>query len=519
MTPRADAGTGAKPATAPGGSPVRPMLIARRLGVHTQQEAVVYLRTDCGVCRSEGLSPRAQVIVAVGDIEIRATLHQVSGDLVAPGEAGLSEVAWARLGLHDGESLTVSHARPVASLDHVRRRIFGHRLDDAALHAVLKDIVAGRYSDIHLASFITTCSVLPLDERETIALTRAMVDAGQRLTWTKRPIVDKHSVGGLPGNRTTPIVVAIVAAHGLTIPKTSSRAITSPSGTADTMETLAPVDLPLALMRRVVERESGCIVWGGSVGLSPADDALIRVERALDLDPEGQLVASVLSKKVAAGSTHLVLDMPVGPTAKVRSAEAAELLAARLTAVAAGFGLRTSILVSDGTQPVGHGIGPGLEARDVLAVLRNAPDAPADLVRRACRLAGALLEFGGRAPHAMGEALAERTLADGRAWAKFQRICEAQGGMRVPPVAEYRRPVLATRSGRIATLNNRRLAKVAKLAGAPDAKAAGLDMHVRLGSEVRAGDALYTIHAQTPGELDYALDYACANADLVGIEA
>jgi len=168
---------------------------------------------------------------------------------------------------------------------------------------------------------------------------------------------------------------------------------------------------------------------------------------------------------------------------------------------------------------VGHGIGPELEARDVLTVLRNAPDAPADLVRRACQLAGALLEFGGRAPHAMGEALAERTLADGRAWAKFQRICEAQGGMRVPPVAEYRRPVLATRSGRIATLNNRRLAKVAKLAGAPDAKAAGLDMHVRLGSEVRAGDALYTIHAQTPGELDYALDYACANADLVGIEA
>jgi len=517
MTRRADAGAAPMPAEATGISSAGSSLVARRLGVHTQQEAIVYLRTDCGVCRSEGLSPHAQVIVTAGATEIRATLHQVSGELLAPGEAGLSEVAWARLGLGDGGTLTVAHARPVASLDQVRRRIFGHRLDDAALHAILKDVVAGRYSDIHLASFITACSVLPLDEAETVGLTRAMVDAGQRLTWTKRPVVDKHSVGGLPGNRTTPIVVAIVAAHGLTIPKTSSRAITSPSGTADTMETLAPVDLPLATMRRVVERESGCVVWGGSVGLSPADDALIRVERALDLDPEGQLVASVLSKKVAAGSTHLVLDMPVGPTAKVRSAEAAELLAARLTAVAASFGLRTSVMVSDGTQPVGRGIGPALEARDVLAVLRNADDAPQDLLRRACRLAGALLEFGGRADHAMGEGLAERTLADGRAWAKFQRICEAQGGMRTPPVADYRRAVLATRSGRVAALNNRRLAKVAKLAGAPDAKAAGLDMHVRLGVEVRAGDALYTIHAQSPGELDYALDYASANADLVGI--
>jgi thymidine phosphorylase len=506
MKPHADAASG------------RPTLLARRLGIHTKQEAIVYLRTDCGVGRSEGLSPQSQVVVAAGGKEIRATLHQVSGDLLAAGEAGLSEVAWRRLNLRGGESLTLVHARPVSSHDFVRSRIFGHRLDDAALHAILKDIVAGRYSDIHLASFITACSVLPLDEAETVSLTRAMVDSGQRLTWTKRPIVDKHSVGGLPGNRTTPILVAIVAAHGLTIPKTSSRAITSPSGTADTMETMAPVDLPLAAMRQVVERESGCIVWGGSVGLSPADDSLIRIERALDLDPEGQLVASVLSKKAAAGSTHLVLDVPVGPTAKVRSAEAAELLAVRLLAVASVCGMRTTLMVSDGTQPVGRGIGPALEARDVLAVLQGSPEAPPDLMRRACRLAGALLELGACAPHGMGEGIAERTLADGRAWAKFQRICEAQGGMRQPTVAQYRQEVFATRSGRVAVMNNRRLAKVAKLAGAPDAKAAGVDMHVRLGLNVRAGDALYTIHAQTPGELDYALDYASANADIIGIE-
>src|SRR5204863_2338644 len=161
---------------------------------------------------------------------------------------------------------------------------------------------------------------------ETVALTKAMVNVGERLSWPGKPILDKHSVGGLPGNRTTPIVVSIVAAHGLTMPKTSSRAITSPAGTADTMETLAPVDLDLPSIRRVVEQEYGCIVWGGSVRLSPADDILIRIERALDVDSEGQLIASVLSKKIAAGSSHLVLDMPVGPTAKVRSAESAQVL-------------------------------------------------------------------------------------------------------------------------------------------------------------------------------------------------
>src|SRR5690349_5728888 len=154
-----------------------------------------------------------------------------------------------------------------------------------------------------------------------------MIDGRQRLQGESSPIVEQHSGVGLPGNRTTPIVVAIVAACGLTIPKTSSRAITSPAGTADTMEVLAPVDLTLEHMRRVVESEGGCIVWGGAMALSPADDILIQVERPLDFDGDGQLTASILSKKIAAGSTHLLIDMPVGATAKVRTPESARSLA------------------------------------------------------------------------------------------------------------------------------------------------------------------------------------------------
>jgi thymidine phosphorylase len=303
------------------------------------------------------------------------------------------------------------------------------------------------------------------------------------------------------------------------MPKTSSRAITSPAGTADTMETLAPVNLDLATMRRVVEREGGCVVWGGAVSLSPADDALIRVERALDLDSEGQLVASVLSKKIAAGSTHVVLDLPVGPTAKVRSHAAAAALSVSLRDAAAAFGLVTRVLVTDGTQPVGHGIGPALEAHDVLAVLQGREDAPADLRRRAVALAGALLELAGAAKDGDGEALAARVLADGSAWAKFQRICEAQGGMRHPPRASFIRPVLAPAGGRVRLIDNRRLARVAKLAGAPADKAAGVELHARPGELVARGAPLFTVHAENAGELDYALAYVGANPDIIGLEA
>jgi thymidine phosphorylase len=490
---------------------------ARRLGLDTQYEAVVVMHKECAVCRSEGFSAHARVLLCNGERRVIATLYQATGDLVAHNEAALSESAWRRLGLNNGGNVTVAHPAPLDSLSHVRSRIYGHDLGEPSFNAIIRDVVDGKYSDIDLSSFLTACAVRPLDRKEILALTHAMVETGERLRWPAGTIVDKHCVGGLPGNRTTPIIVAIVASLGLTMPKTSSRAITSPAGTADAMETMAPVDLDTAAIRQVVEREGGCVVWGGAIKLSPADDILIRVERALDLDSEGQLIASVLSKKIAAGSTHLVIDMPVGPTAKVRGAETAETLSRDIIGVAETFGLQVRIVTTDGLEPVGRGIGPALEARDVLAVLRCEADGPRDLRQRAIALAGALLELAGAAPAAGGEAMAAKALDDGRAWAKFQRICEAQGGMRVPPTSSQRRPLLADRPGFVQAIDNRKIARLAKLAGAPDDKAAGVDLHVSVGDPVTARQPLCTVHAESPGELAYAFDYVAANPDIVEV--
>jgi thymidine phosphorylase len=491
----------------------------RRLRIDTYQEPVMYMRRDCPVCRSEGFAAHSRVRIEHGERSIIATLNVVDGDLLAPMEAGLSEYAWQLLGAEEGAVAHVSHPTPLDSLSHVRAKVYGRRLASAALRAIIGDIVDGRYSAVEIAAFVTACANDRLDEDETTALTLAMVDTGERLHWERSPIADKHSVGGLPGNRTTPIVVAIATACGLIMPKTSSRAITSPAGTADMMETLAPVDLDLAAMRRVVDREGGCVVWGGAVRLSPADDLLIRVERVLDLDSEGQLVASVLSKKVAAGATHVVVDVPIGPTAKVRSPAAAAQLAALLVRTGRNVGLSVSPVITDGAQPVGRGIGPALEARDVLAVLRGDGAAPADLRERAVLLASHVLELCAAAAPGAGLSLARRVLDDGRAWRKFQAICAAQGGMREPPVAPYRHDILATRSGAVTNVDNRRLARVAKLAGAPLDPAAGIELLVHLGNQVAAGQPLFTVHAESPGELAYALEFLQRQPDVIQVDA
>jgi thymidine phosphorylase len=503
---------------APIGEPfARNNIRARRLGIDTRYEAVVLMHKQCQICRSEGFTAHARVLLRSRTQRVIATLYQVTGDLIAHDEAILSEPAWKRLELRDGDTIAISHPTPLDSLSHVRSLIYGNRLGESAFHAIIGDIVDGQYSDIHLSSFLTACAARPLDENEILALTHAMVEAGDRMVWPAGIIADKHSVGGLPGNRTTPIVVAIVASCGVMMPKTSSRAITSPAGTADTMETLAPVELETADIRRVVEREGACVVWGGAVNLSPADDILIRVERAIDLDSEGQMIASILSKKIAAGSTHLVIDLPVGPTAKVRSEQAAQALSAGLATAGETFGLKTKVVSTDGSQPVGRGIGPALEARDVLAVLRREADAPADLRQKAIALAGALLELANAAAANQGEIVAAQALDSGRAWTKFQRICEAQGGMRTPPASLQQRPIFAEQSGRVHAIDNRRIARLAKLAGAPDDKAAGVDLHVRAGDHVERGEPLCTVHAVAPGELAYAFEYSAANPDIIGV--
>ncbi|MGR9089533.1 MAG: thymidine phosphorylase family protein [Gammaproteobacteria bacterium] len=483
------------------------VVAATGFSIDTRQEPVIFLRMDSPVARSEGFAAMSRVSATANGRSILATLVFVGEELLRPGEAGLSNAARRLLAVENGEPVTLSHPAPVDSLAFVRRKIYGNTLGATELRAIIADIVAGRYMDVHLAAFITACANDRLDTNEIVHLTEAMVVAGQRLRWPRGRVVDKHSVGGLPGNRTTPIIVPIVAAHGLVMPKTSSRAITSPSGTADTMETLAPVDLDLATMRRVVESEGGCIAWGGSVSLSPADDILIRVERALDIDSEGQLIASILSKKIAAGSTDVVIDMPIGPTAKVRTEASADHLGSLLRHVGAELGLNVEVLVSDGRQPVGRGIGPALEARDVLAVLHCDADAPQDLRDRATRLAGALLETAGVAAPGCGNALAAQTIDDGRALKKFLAICAAQGGLREPPHAAYHYDVFADRDGTVATIDNRIVARIAKLAGAPADKAAGISMNCRIGDRIARGDILMTIHAESPGELEYALAF------------
>lgn len=488
------------------------MLRLKRIGINASPEFVAYLAHDCTAYRVEGFKALAKIEVGADGRQVLATLNIVNDPaILGPDEVGLGEAAFEKLGLREGAEVAVAQAPPPASAEKLRAKIGGATLAEADYQAIIADVAAHRYSKAELAAFLIACAGF-MTTGEVMGLTRAMADAGTRLDWGGEMVVDKHSIGGIPGNRTSMIVVPIVAAHGLTMPKTSSRAITSPAGTADTMEVLANVNLPVERMQEIVRDVKGCLAWGGAVNLSPADDILIRVERPLGIDTPEQMVASILSKKIAAGVTHLVVDIPLGPTAKVRSEREAVRLRKLFEHIGAALGLELEVVFSDGAQPVGRGIGPVLEARDVMDVLTGRTQGLEALRDKAVMLAGHVIEFDPALRGGEGHRIARALLDSGAALEAMQRIIAIQGAQTERyELGSLERAVTAPQAGRVTGLDNLRLARIARLAGAPMDKGAGLDLAVALGAEVAAGDTLYTLYAHHPADFEFATAMAAAN--------
>jgi thymidine phosphorylase len=497
------------------------MFRLRHLPIDTLREHVIMIHEQTVRSGDLGFNPLDRVRVWGIDSqreensEIVGVLNFCRGSLLEPDEIGLSDEAFRDLGLPESAQVNASLAVAPASVDLVRAKLAGGQLQRVDFEAILADVAARRYSRVELAMFVFACSLKKLDLGELVDYTRAMIQTGEQLSFGSGPVVDKHCIGGIPGNRTTMIVVPILAALGLTVPKTSSRAITSPAGTADTMGVLADVSLSTERILEVTKQVGACIAWGGALDLAPADDVLITVERPMELDTEAQMVASILAKKKSVGATHALIDIPVGRSAKVRTYAAAEELAALFRAVAGQIDLRIEVCLTEARAPVGRGIGPVLEALDVLAVLRRERDAPQDLREKSLYIASRLLEMSGEVSAGAGYREARAVLDSGAALKKFNQIQSAQGARELPPAARFRHTICSHADGRIREIDCWEIARVAKRAGAPANVAAGVRLLRTVGDVVAKDDPLFEIHSSSETQLDEARTYAEQHPEIV----
>jgi putative thymidine phosphorylase len=447
-----------------------------------------------------------RVLISRGSKSFVSALD-ITDDLFRQGHIALSEEAAAALDVSNGDSISVSLApRPLSSIiiqNHEKAQQYSKK----QLLTIVRDIVTNALTEAEISYFVSEVFHHGLSLEETANLTRAIFETGSHVTWHTREIADKHSIGGIPGNRTTPIVVSICAAAGVVMPKTSSRAITSAAGTADVVESIARVDFSLEELKRIVKKTNACLAWGGALGLAPADDKLIQVEKLLNLDPEPQLLASILAKKLAAGSKYVLIDIPAGPGAKVSIKEAHEL-GKKFTLLGNKLGLKIHVLPTDGKEPIGNGIGPMLEMRDVIKVLEQ-KKAPQDLEAKSLVLAGTILEMMRIVSKGKGQRKAQEILRSGQALAKFKEIIAAQhGSLNNIKEAPYKLDVKSTKKGIIKKIDNHSINMIGRIAGSPLSKTAGLYLYHHTGAIISKGQTLFTIHSESKQKLVEARDYA-----------
>jgi len=450
----------------------------------------------------------SRVLVRYKGKEIVAVVDVGGDNIIKKGEIGVFRSVAEALELEDNVKVQVIHMPWPKSLNYIRKKMDNQNLNKKEIKEIINDVMSNKLSEAELGAWVSATYINGLSEEEVVGLTEAIVESGEQLHIGKPIIADKHCIGGVANNRTTMIIVPILAALNVYIPKTSSRAITSAAGTADTMEVLADVDFSINELKEIVLKTHGAIVWGGGLNLASADDKLIKVRRPLHLDPAGMLLASILAKKKAVEANRVLIDIPVGLGAKITDLEKAKMLAEQFIRIGRRLKMKIEAIITDGSEPIGRGVGPILEARDVLEVLNNR--GPVDLKNKGLMMAGKLLEMVGKAKKGEGFALAKRTLESGKALAKMREIIEMQGGdptVRVEDLlpGEYRYDVEAQKDGRISHIDNRKLSQIARIAGSPMDKGAGVYLWKKKGDRVKKGDKLFTIYAESATKLNYAV--------------
>jgi AMP phosphorylase len=457
-----------------------------------------------------GLHPKDRVKIFVNHKGIVAVLN-TTRTVVKPGQIGVSADVVSTVKVKDGDSVSVTPAERPRSIDYIRKKMMGEALAEGEFEAIVKDVVSSRLSEIEITAFISALYINGLNIEETAYLARKMAETGEMLDLKKKPVFDKHSIGGVPGNKITLLIVPIVAAAGLTIPKTSSRAITSACGTADIMEVLAPVTFSAGEIVDIVNKTNGIIAWGGGVNLAPADDIFIQVEYPLAIDPHYLALCSVMAKKYAVGANFVVIDLPMGSETKVRTMEEAKKYARDFIELGERLGIGVECAVTYGDKPIGRAIGPALEAREGLRALEGR--GPSSLIEKATDIAGILLEAGGVANKGMGKKEALEYLNSGKALEKMREIIEAQGGdPRIKAddveIGQYSERISSLAAGYVTHISNKAIVQVARAAGAPKDKGAGIFLHITKGTKVERGTPLFDIYAESEYKLEQAVKQA-----------
>lgn len=418
---------------------------------------------------------------------------------------------------------------PLNVAELIRRKRQGEAHTPAELADLIAAYTRGDVADYQMAAWLMAVVWRGMTADETTALTLAMANSGERLAVREQmsPVADKHSTGGV-GDKLTLVVAPLVAACGLPMAKMSGRGLGHTGGTIDKLESIPGLRTDLSY-QQVFDglRAHGLVLAAQSAALAPADGKLYALrDVTATVESTPLIAASIMSKKLAIGPSHLLLDVKVGAGAFMKTVEDARALARLMVSIGEVAGIRTVALLTAMQQPLGNAVGNALEVAEAVETLRG--NGPADVTELALHETATLLAMAAVVPDEMeGRRRAQQAIDSGRALAKLAEVVVAQGGDATAITAPAKLPqaawvarMEAPRSGYLATIDAVQVGRVAGLLGAGRQRkedridpAVGLLLRAKVGSHLAQGDPLVEIHAQSSASADAIRDMLLAAYD------
>lgn len=442
----------------------------------------------------------------------------LSHSYIKPGEVWILKDVVQKYHIQANKPVAIAFTSNSAlSIEALKKGLKGVKLNEKETFAIMKDIATNRFTDTLTTYYSALGFFFPSINHELYVMAKAMAETGEMLhfPWV---VADKHCMWGVPGNETTMIMIPLLTSLGIKMPKTFSKAITTPAATGECVSVLMDISFSKPQIEKLVKEHNTCLVRGGGLDLAPADEKLIRAAYPLSMQSYSRTVVSIMAKKYAMGINHSLIDIPMGPTAKVPDMKTALELKKQFIYVGQKLWMKVHVEITDAIEPIGAGIWAVLQVREVLRVLQHHELRPMDLQNKAVFLAAKIIELVGMAKGhgpARGktaEKLALETIKSGKAWKKMQEIIKAQHGN--PNVksewlqlAKIKKEIKAEKDGTVRSIDMKILNVVARTLGAPIDLQAWLYLRKKTGDAVKKWDIIYVLYANEAPKIQMAIDY------------
>ena len=409
-------------------------------------------------------------------------------------------------------AIEVAESSSIAN-EAIRKKMKWETITYDEMYAIIKDISEWKLSEIMMTYYVASSFFYPTTDEEMYQTAKAMAECGVMFKYPKWEIVaDKHCIGWVPWNETTMIAIPLLASLGIKMPKNFSKAITSPAATGECVNVLMDINFDKAWIERLIEENNCCLVWWGGLDLAPADDKLIKVQYPLAMQSRAKVVSSIMAKKYAMWVTHSVIDIPVGPTAKVTTMEEALDWKQKFEYVGKKLWMKMTVQITPANEVIWNGVWAVLQVREVLRVLQQHEKRPLDLEAKAIFLASKIIEIVGLAKGKKdAERIARKQLESWEARKMMQKIIKAQNGRNPDIRSEDLKPwiftkeILADCDGKIKKVDLHNVNHIARRLGCPAIDEAGIYISKRLGDKVKKWDVLFTMYSTSEAKIDLAL--------------